>query len=175
MMGRAQSRKPRLFYTDFNLDRRVPAEHPLRRIAQRIDFDFVRDEVTHLYGDVGNPSVDPAVLLKFNFLLFLENVPSERQLMEQMPLRLDWLWFCGYDLDDAVPDHSVLSKARRRWGPEVFASFFTRVLAQCVDAGLVDGQTVHVDASVIAANASRDTVQPVLRKTGEELYARLGN
>jgi transposase len=173
MMGRAQRREPRLFYTDFNLDRRVPPEHPLRRIARRIDFSFVRDEVAQLYGDVGNPSVDPAVLLKFNFLLFLENVPSERQLMEQMPLRLDWLWFCGYDLDSEIPDHSVLSKARRRWGPEVFASFFTRILAQCVEAGLVDGSTVHVDASVVAANASRDTVQPVLRKTGEELYVRL--
>jgi transposase len=173
MMGHEQAREPRLFYTDFNLDRRVPADHPLRRVEKHIDFRFVRAEVASLYGERGNPSVDPAVLLKLNFLLFLENVPSERQLMEQMPLRLDWLWFCGYDLDDAVPDHSVLSKARRRWGPEVFASFFARILAQCVEAGLVDGQTVHVDASVIAANASRDAVQPVLRKTGEELYARL--
>jgi transposase len=173
MMGPDQHQEPRLFYTDFNLDRRVPPDHPLRRVAQHIDFRFVRAEVASLYGERGNPSVDPAVLLKFNFLLFYENVPSERQLMEQMPLRLDWLWFCGYDLNDTVPDHSVLSKARRRWGPEVFASFFTRILAQCVDAGLVGGETVHVDASVIAANASRDTVQPVLRKAGEELYARL--
>jgi transposase len=172
-MGHEQAREPRLFYTNFNLDRRVPANHPLRRVAKQIDFSFVRAEVASLYGERGNPSVDPTVLLKLNFLLFLENVPSERQLMEQMPLRLDWLWFCGYDLDDTVPDHSVLSKARRRWGPEVFASFFARILAQCVEAGLVDGQTVHVDASVITANASRDTIQPVLRKTGEDLYARL--
>ena len=158
MMGPEQKREPRLFYTDFNLDRRVPADHPLRRVAKEIDFSFVRAEVASLYGECGNPSVDPAVLLKLNFLLFYENVPSERQLMEQLPLRLDWLWFCGYDLDSEVPDHSVPSKARRRWGPEVFASFFARVLAQCVDAGLVDGKTVHVDASVVAGNASRDTV-----------------
>jgi transposase len=173
MMGPEKRRDPRLFYTDFNLDRRVPADHPLRLVAKEIDFGFVRAEVASLYGGRGNPSVDPSALLKFNFLLFYENVPSERQLMEQMPLRLDWLWFCGYDLDDAVPDHSVLSKARRRWGPEVFASFFARVLAKAVDAGLVDKKTVHADASVVAANASRDTVEPVLRKTGEELYARL--
>ena len=173
MMGPEQKREPRLFYTDFNLDRRVPADHPLRRVAKEIDFSFVRAEVASLYGECGNPSVDPAVLLKLNFLLFYENVPSERQLMEQLPLRLDWLWFCGYDLDSEVPDHSVPSKARRRWGPEVFASFFARVLAQCVDAGLVDGKTVHVDASVVAGNASRDTVEPVLRRAGKELYARL--
>ena len=173
MMGPEQRREPQLFYTDFNLDRRVPADHPLRRVAKEIDFSFVRAEVASLYGERGNPSVDPAVLLKLNFLLFYENVPSERQLMEQMPLRLDWLWFCGYDLDSNLPNHSVPSKARRRWGPEVFASFFARVLAQCVEAGLVDGRTVHVDASVVAGNASRDTVEPVLRKTGEDLYARL--
>ena len=27
-------------------------------------------------------------------------------------MRLDWLWFLGYDIDSEVPDHSVLSKAR---------------------------------------------------------------
>jgi transposase len=173
MMGPEQRPEPRLFYTDFNLGRRVPVDHPLRRVAKAIDFAFVRAEVASLYGVRGNPSVDPAVLLKLHFLLFYENVASERRLMEQMPMRLDWLWFCGYDLDSEVPDHSVLSKARRRWGPEVFASFFARVLAQCVAAGLVDGQTVHIDASVVAADASRDTVEPVLRKAGEALYARL--
>ena len=62
--------------------------------------------------------------LKLYFLLFYENVASERALMAQLPLRLDWLWFCGYDLDEPTPDHSVLSKARRRWGREAFAEFF---------------------------------------------------
>ena len=173
MMGPAQQREPKLYYTDFSLERRIPDKHPLRRIAKLLDFDFVRAEVASLYGERGNPSVDPAVLLKFNFLLFFENVPSERKLMEQLPMRLDWLWFCGYDLDDEIPDHSVLSKARRRWGPEVFASFFIRVLTQCVEAGLVDGETVHMDASIISANASLDKIQPVLRKTSEEMYVRL--
>jgi len=173
MMGPEQRREPRLFYTDFNLDRRVPADHPLRQVAERIDFAFVRGEVQALYGERGNPSIDPAVLLKLNFLLFYENVPSERQLMAEMPMRLDWLWFCGYDLDSTIPNHSVPSKARRRWGPKVYAAFFARVLAQCVEAGLVDRKTVHVDASVIDANASMETVAPVLRKVGEELYGRL--
>ncbi len=49
-------------------------------------------------------------------LLFLYDVPSEPELMRTLPYRLDWLWFLGYDLDSEVPDHSVLSKARSRWG-----------------------------------------------------------
>ncbi len=59
------------------------------------------------------------------FLLFYENIKSERALLRQLPLRLDWLWFCGYDLDEATPDHSVLSKARNRWGSEIFEGFFS--------------------------------------------------
>jgi hypothetical protein len=59
--------------------------------------------------------------------------------MDTIPLRLDWLWFLGYDLDSEVPNHSVLSKARARWGVEAFRSFFERVVWQCVEAGLVDG------------------------------------
>lgn len=64
----------------------------------------------------------------------------------------------GLGLDDKIPDHSVLSKARKRWGPEVFGTLFIRVVAQCVEAGLVDGKKIHVDSSLIDANASKDSV-----------------
>jgi transposase len=173
MMGPRQRREGKLFYAGLNLDERVRADHPLRAIAAAVDFDAVRADVRALYGVRGNPSADPAVLMKLMFLLFYEQVPSERALVAQLPERLDWLWFCGYDLDDEVPDHSVISKARRRWGPEVFAAQFGRVLGQCVEAGLVDGRVLHVDSSLIAANADRGRLTPLLRTTGERLYGRL--
>ena len=119
MMGPTQRRESKLFYTCIDLDQRMPKEHPLRRIARAIDFGFVRAQVQHLYGRRGNPSVDPVVLLKLMFLLYYEDIHSERALMRQLPLRLDWMWFCGYDLDDTTPHHSVISKARRRWGEDV--------------------------------------------------------
>jgi transposase len=173
MMGPAQRREAKLFYCDFNLDARIPADHPLRQVARGIDFDFVRRQVEPLYGTRGNPSVDPAVLLKLMFLLYYENVPSERKLMERLAVRLDWLWFCGYDLDSELPDHSVISKARRRWGVEVFETFFAGVLSQCIEAGLVDGQVVHVDSSLIEASADRDRLAPALRLQGQKLYEKL--
>jgi transposase len=173
MMGPALRRQPKLYYTDFNLDDRVLADDPLRQVARAIDFDFVRGQVEHLYGQRGNPSVDPAVLLKLMFLLYYENVPSERKLMERLAVRLDWLWFCGYDLDSELPGHSVISKARRRWGAEVFQTFFARVLQQCIDAGLVDGQVVHVDSSLIEASADRARLEPALRLHGRKLYQKL--
>jgi hypothetical protein len=57
-----------------------------------------------------------------------------------------------------VPDHSVLSKARARWGKEVFESLFVRTVAQCVEAGLVDGSKLHVDASLVDADAAKESV-----------------
>lgn len=173
MMGKVQKSQPKLFYTKFSLERRIGANHPLRRIKQLIDFDFVRSEVAELYGVVGNASVDPAVIMKLVFLLFYENVKSERALMDQLALRLDWLWFCGYDLDEKTPNHSVLSKARRRWGLDVFARFFEQVLEQCIDSGLVDGKVVHIDSSMIEANASKDKLRVELRQLGANLYDNL--
>lgn len=56
-----------------------------------------------------------------------------------------------------MPDHSVLSKARARWGRETFERFFVRTVAQCVSLGLVDGKKIHVDSSLVRANASADS------------------
>lgn len=173
MMGKAQQLEPKLFYHGLSLERRIPADHPLRRIQQVVDFTFIRSQVADLYGSCGHTSVDPVVLLKLMFLLFYENVKSERQLMAQLPMRLDWLWFCGYDIDDPTPDHSVLSKARRRWGAEVFSTFFENILAQCVQAGLVDGEIIHVDSSMIEANASKDSLRCQVRLVSEQLYDQL--
>lgn len=173
MMGKAQQLEPKLFYHGLSLERRIPSGHPLRRIQQVVDFTFIRSQVADLYGSCGHTSVDPAVLLKLMFLLFYENVKSERRLMAQLPMRLDWLWFCGYDIDDPTPDHSVLSKARRRWGTEVFSTFFENILTQCVQAGLVDGDIIHVDSSMIDANASKDSLKCQVRLVSEQLYDQL--
>lgn len=119
-----------------------------------IDFTFVRAEVARFYGRNGNEGVDPIILTKLTFLLFFDDVPSERQLMERLPERLDYLWFLGYTLDETTPH----SKARARWGKEVFENIFLRTVQQCVEAGLVDGKKIHVDSSLIDAHASKDSV-----------------
>jgi transposase len=173
MMGPAQRRQGKLFYTDIYLDERVSVDDPLRKVAEVIDFDSVRGQVQHLYGKRGNTSVDPAVLMKLMFLLYFENVPSERMLMSKLSSRLDWLLFLGYDFDSEIPNHSVISKARRRWGDEVFETFFARVLSQCIEAGLVDGEVVHVDSSLIEASADPDRLMPALRLQGQRLYQKL--
>lgn len=173
MMGPRQNREAKLFYTGVNLEERLHADHPLRKIVGTVNFAFVRSEVAAFYGVRGNPSLDPTLVLKMIFLLFYENVASERELLRQLPCRLDWLWFLELDLDSPIPDHSVLSKARRRWGPQIFASFFQRILTPCLGAGLVDGRKVHVDGSLITANADTGKLTLALRLAGETLYGQL--
>ncbi len=158
MMGKHKSMQPNLFYINFNLNQRVRKKHPLRKIKKLIDFDFIYKEVKDKYGINGNTSVPPPVILKLILLLMLYNVESERELMETLPERLDWLLFLGYDIDDKTPDHSVLSKARRRWGLEAFRIFFERIVWQCVEAGLVDGSKIFCDSSLIEADASNNSV-----------------
>jgi transposase len=157
MMGRQPLYQHKLFVTGFNLDKRIRKDHILRKIAEKIDFHFIYDEVKETYGANGNVSVPPPVILKMMLLLFLYKVRSERELIMTIPERLDWLWFLGYDLDDDIPDHSVLSKARARWGVKAFKRFFERIVWQCVEAGLVDGSKLFVDSSLIDANG--DTCQ----------------
>jgi IS5 family transposase len=112
-------------------------------------------------------------------LLVFYNVRSERELMDTLPERIDWLWFLGYDLDSEIPNHSVLSKARKKWGVDIFQSFFERVVRQCVEAGLVDGRKIFVDSSLVDANASNNSVLDTqnlkhqLHKNYKKLEARL--
>jgi transposase len=163
-----------------NLDKRVRSDHPLRQIRAALDLSFVRKAVAHTYGRRGNKSVPPEVIVRMMLLLFLDDIKSERELMRIIPERLDYLWFLGYQLDDPIPNHSVLSKARKRWGKEVFVSLFSRVVQQCVEAGLVEGSKIHVDASLVEANASLRSVKPLdsdlvkaIEKTAKEQMQKL--
>lgn len=158
MMGQHSANQPKLFYYNISLEERIPQNHVLRKIREKIDFDFIYQEVQDSYGSNGNVSVPPPVILKMMLLLILYNVRSEREMMNTIPLRLDWIWFLGYDLESEIPNHSVLSKARARWGAKVFGSFFEQIVWQCVEAGLVDGNKLFIDSSLIDANASNNSV-----------------
>jgi transposase len=176
MMGhQPSSQSSKLFHYNVNLHERVPQNHILRRIRKKIDFDFVYGDVKDTYGGNGNVSVPPPVILKMLLLLVLYNVRSERELMTTIPLRLDWLWFLGYDLDSNIPHHSVLSKARARWGVVAFKHFFERIVWQCVEAGLLCGEKLFLDTSLIDADASNNSVVDTknLKRYVDEGYTRL--
>ena len=174
-MGRQNDYQHKLFINGFNLDKRIRKDHILRKILENIDFDFIYEEVEDTYGINGNTSVPPPIILKMMLLFFLYDIRSERELIEIIPERLDWLWFLGYDLEDEIPNHSVLSKARARWGARAFKRFFEHIVYQCVEEGLIDGRKGFFDASLIDADASNNSVVDThkLKKYLNKSYKRL--
>ena len=86
---------PKLVY-QFTLEERVPADHLLRRVAEAVDFSFVRRLTARFYSHLGQPGIDPVVLFKMALLGYLYGITSERRLAEAIRLNLAFMWFIGY-------------------------------------------------------------------------------
>ncbi len=157
MMGQRRF-APKLYY-QLSLDHLVPEDHLLRRVAACLDFSFIYPLARPYYSHTGQPSVDPVVLFKTLLIGYLFGVASERRLLAEVEVNLAYRWFLGYDLDEVIPDHSVLSKARARFGPEVFERFFQRSIELCREAGLVEEGPVYIDSTLIRAGASLDSLR----------------
>jgi transposase len=143
-----------------SLEDLIPPDHFYRHLERSLDLAFVRDLARGAYADIGRPSIDPVVFFKMQLILFFEGLRSERQLMRVVADRLSLRWYLGYDLTAPLPDHSSLTRIRERYGLEVFRRFFEAVVEQCVEAGLVWGQELYIDATKVAANADLDSLQP---------------
>ena len=143
-----------------SLEDLVPSSHFYRHLERTLDLGFVRELVRGTYAEIGRPSIDPVVFFKLQLILFFEGLRSERQLMRVVADRLSLRWYLGYDLTEALPDHSSLTRIRERYGVEVFRRFFEAVVEQCVAAGLVWGKELSIDSTDVAANAAIDSLQP---------------
>src|SRR5205809_6111850 len=109
----------------------APADHLYRHLDAKLVLSFAREWVADLYAEVGRPSVDPVVFFRLQLVMFFEGIRSERKLMEVAADRLSLRWYLGYDLDERLPDHSSLTKIRKRYGLPVFERFFERVVEMC--------------------------------------------
>src|SRR3954447_17485451 len=143
-----------------SLEDLVPAENFYRHLEVKLDLGFVRDLVRGTYKECGRPSVDPRVFFKLQLVMFFEGIRSERELVRVAADRLSVRWYLGYDLDEELPDHSSLTRIRQRYGLAVFRHFFETIVAQCVEAGLVWGEELSIDATKVAANAAMDSLRP---------------
>ena len=142
------------------LDELVPRNHFYRHVERTIDLSFVRELVQSCYAPSGRPSIDPVVFFRLQLIMFFEGLRSERQLMEVAADRLSLRWFLGYDLHEALPDHSSLSKIRDRYGVTIFRRFFDRIVEQCQQEGLVWGKELYFDSTQVEANADKDQRLP---------------
>jgi transposase len=144
--------------TQFRLSERVPRHNLYRRLSELLDWEFLRAQTRPVYSHTGQPSLDPVVFFKLVLVGRLENIASDRRLVEHCALRLDILYFLGYEVDEDLPWHSTISRTRQLYPAAVFEYLFDHVFAQCVAAGLVAGDTQAIDSAPVKANASLDSV-----------------
>ena len=102
---------------------------------------------------------------------YLENIISDRKLISHCSMRMDILYFIGYDIDEELPWHSTLSRTRQLFPEPVFEEVFNHIFSLCVRSGMVSGHTQAIDSAPIKANASMDTLE--LKVPEQELDAYL--
>lgn len=141
-------------FTSFQLSRRVPEDNFYRRLKEVLDLRWVYQTTKKYYGTEGQQSIDPVVFFKLILIGYLENLMSDRRIINTVSLRLDMLFFIGYDIDEPLPWHSTLSRTRQLYGEEVFKDLFRQVLKQCIDKGMVAGRRQAMDSVAVKANAS---------------------
>ena len=103
MMGRQTGEQSQLFYL-FNLERRIPGHHLLRRmnpIVMRL-LAGLRGQLEGFYSEIGRPSICPELMLRMLIVGYCYGIRSERKLCEEVELHLAYRWFCRLDLDDKI-------------------------------------------------------------------------
>jgi transposase len=145
-------------FTHFQLSDRVPEDNFYRLLNQILDLHWLYKATQKYYGTEGQQSIDPVVFFKLMLIGYLENLGSDRRIISTVSMRLDMLFFIGYDIDEPLPWHSTLSRTRQLYGEGLFKQLFKEVLKQCIDKGMVAGRRQVMDSVAVKANASMDSL-----------------
>ena len=139
----------------------------LNRILAESGFDaFVEGLCAVFYADrLGRPSLRPGRYFRLLFIGYFEGLSSERGIAWRVSDSLSLRSFLDLEVTEAAPDHSTLSRTRRRIDVETHTAVFTWVLERVAEAGLVRGKAVGIDATTLEANAAMRSIER--RDTGE--------
>jgi transposase len=145
-------------FLNFQLSDKVPEDNFYRKLKLVLDLNWLYKATLKYYGREGQESIDPIVFFKLILIGYLENLGSDRRIIDTATMRLDILFFIGYDIDEALPWHSTLSRTRQLYGDEVFKKLFKQILQQCIEKGMVLGKRQAVDSAPVKANASMESL-----------------
>jgi len=148
---------PKMLY-QVHLQDLIPEHNFYRLLDNAIDFRFLYKATKVYYGEEGQESVDPIVFFKICLVGYLNNINSDRKLIEYCSNCLDVRLFIRYDIDESLPWHSTISRTRQLYGEQVFIELFKKILSLCVEKGMVRGKRQAVDSAFIKANASMDSL-----------------
>jgi transposase len=137
----------------------IPDDYILVRVDGVLDLSWLREEVQDCYcPDNGRPGIDPEAAVRLMLAGLLLGIVHDRRLMREAQVNVAIRWFAGFGLTEPLPDHSSLTRIRQRWGAERFRRIFQRTVAACLKAKIATGEIVHIDASLIRANVSWESL-----------------
>lgn len=158
MLGRKNREQLDLFVAG-SLEQLIPKDHVLVRVNRVLNLSWLREEVADCYcAEGGRPGIDPEVALRLMLAGLLLGYVHDRRLMREAQVNLAIRWFIGYGLHEQLPDHSSLTRIRQRWGESRFREIFRRTVRACLDAKVAKAEVVHVDASLIRADVSWESL-----------------
>ena len=157
MQGR-KTFQPKALYC-VSLQELVPENNFYRRLLSVLDLHWLYKETADYYGTEGQESIDPVVFFKICMIGYINNIASDRKLIEFCADSFGIRLFLGYDIDEPLPWHSTISRTRQLYGEEVFQKLFEKVFNLCADSGMVAGKTQAIDGALLKANASKDSLE----------------
>jgi transposase len=146
-----------------DLEERVPARHPLRKIKSVVDAALVSldADFERSYASDGRPSIAPERLMRASLVQILFSIRSERQLMEQLEYNLLFRWFVGLSIDEPVWVPTVFTKNRDRLlNTEMSRKLLAAILAHETVAPLLSDEHFSVDGTLVEAWASFKSFRP---------------
>jgi len=170
MMGTSNTQAAMFHYT--SVDQLVPADDPLRAIEAVIDWEVIRERMARFYSPLGRPSIPPEQLLKAMLIGYLFGITSERRLMREIQVNLSYRRFLGLDLECEVWHPTTFTKNRnqRFRESEIFRWLFDHVVAGAVAKGLVTGHHVSQDGTLVRANCSFKSIEPIAVRQSPKQY-----
>jgi transposase len=169
MQGKKES-IPKLMY-HISLEDLVPENNFYRLVNKELDLKFLYKSTEKYYGSEGQESIDPVVFFKICLVGYLNNINSDRKLIEFCNDSLAIRLFLKYDIDEPLPWHSTISRTRQLYGEEIFLELFRKILSMCISKGMVRGKRQAIDSALIKANASMDSLMEKEVLEDAETYA----
>lgn len=158
MLGHKERDQGELFITG-TLRQLIPDDHVLVRVDRILDLSWLKDEIWACYcPDNGRPGISPEVAVRLMLAGMLLGIVHDRRLLREASVNIAIRWFVGYGLHERLPYHSSLTRIRQRWGEARFREVFQQTVEACLLAKIAKAEIIHVDASLIRADVSWDSL-----------------
>ena len=169
---RGQVDRQQSMFVAFDIEQRVPREHPLRPIKTWCDkvLAGMSRDFNRAYGRRGQVSIPPESLIKCLLLRALFGIPSERRLCEACEFNLLYRWFIDWPLEQPMWTPEVFSMNRERFAlHELVRKFFDRVVAEGIAEGVIGDDRFSVDGTLIRSLAGHKSVKPIDGDSDDDL------